>query len=1525
MKNTVRVFFSLFIATSLFLENPKPFSFLAPRSSTNQTENLAFELSQIPPLPVSKEKKEIFLDKWFLLKQVLKDEDEDVCEAAVRLSLGPAVAANFPSAFELLEQALKHHHPDVRQSAASSLKGAIAANLPGAFELLKQALKDEAADVRKAAVRLSLGPAVAANFPGVFELLKQMLKDEDEDVREEAVRLSLGPAVAANLPSSFELLKQMLKDEDEAVRAGAASSLEGAIAANLSGAFELLKQALKDEKENVRRSATSSLGPAVAANFPGAFELLEQALKDKTWFFDRCAGWSLRVAAEANLSGTFELLEQAFKGKNTFIRAAAAASLGAAAAANLPGAFELFKQALKDEKEDVRDEAVMSLREAIATNFPGAFELLEQALKDEDEAVRAGAGWSLREAIAANFPGAFELLEQALKDEDGAVRRSAAWSLEGAIAANLPGAFELLKQAFKDEDEAVRAGAGWSLGVAAAANLPGAFELFKQALKDKDLIVRKAATSSLGVAAEANLPGAFELLKQALKDEAAAIRLRATRQMKNLFSKIKEQSFIYFVSEQQKANPFLKKLSFEKALSFLYFVSEDKGKNLFQCYYEKRGHLKPFEELAQLEDQLLWEGLHSFKDLFEEELQQDITLVETMTEFLQALQSRKMTGNFDFEVMQKVKSYLVQNKFSFKEFFNQVKEKEIFYEYLKFLNENKEAVFSLSLEWLRSKLSDKFFNAKVIHQIGEELLMDLASPTKKKEDQEVIFKKILQKMEKAKIWEEEDLASFQQGAEVFGYGALFEYLGSHENIHEALFQMDDILETYKITGLSKNQFLNNILFQVAKDKSVDYEGNNSYTRLNQCVVAFTEIEGDWRKLLEEEREITDPKFLKLKELLLEKNVGYKNWGGFEKLIQTLQMIQKKEVFKKIEKLKDGNIEGEKLYDYFSFLLFHPSLKNTASVEQFLEKPQEFLGVDDAHSVDQLHQAKKPSRYLEFHYIDLTGEELRDALVLGKLDSVSVFPEMKIDFYSYLDTEGLPILVKKMKLEWENWLLKKEIFEIAAPPSEARNDNTQTRIMPLLLKKGAQLKEPYKALEKELREGKLPKSLEWGFRNWVVEQYQTDAIFQKKVQKFFGGKGLGTKYTAQILAKSNPLAMVTGNECPSCMAFGSGKNNVYLFNPNVGIFVITKEVKELDAGNEVRDRAIVQSVLTMDRKISHRVNELKLKLDSALEEKNASNLDLVDFVGKDFLDKISQDTYIALDNREAATNFLQLTENGNNFQAWVDKLSTLFFQEYVKKNLITPAGREINQEFAAVGLGHSEFLGEMKIMDNYFLPQAPVPYSDKTGEQVGKLPIFEKSGERAIHRRKGVQKITFEDTLEVAFVENSVYKGFPENYKNHLAGIETELIAAAINEAVKGEKRKNLSRGYFDSNGKLLGYMIAYAGYDKAKEEAVIFVSDIAVLPEYQKQRGIGGKLLTSFARDAAKLNLPVIANLRKAKNGSYNLIKKWSTKTGVTIEESEEYEIAPGVQAIDVRIPTLKLPEKMISFPEPAPQLDLAI
>ena len=364
-----------------------------------------------------------------------------------------------------------------------------------------------------------------------------------------------------------------------------------------------------------------------------------------------------------------------------------------------------------------------------------------------------------------------------------------------------------------------------------------------------------------------------------------------------------------------------------------------------------------------------------------------------------------------------------------------------------------------------------------------------------------------------------------------------------------------------------------------------------------------------------------------------------------------------------------------------------------------------------------------------------------------------------------------------------------------------------------------------------------------------------------------------KYQLKIFSKSDPQAMMTGSEAPSCMGFGSGKNNVYMFNLNTGYFATLKAIE--GDPNGLDGRILATSVVTADRKIPALVPTVVEKVKKSIEDNSVTSIEWQSILGDDFLSTISKQTYLGVDNVEGASAQI-LKGNGDiDFNVIVERLYRHFFTKYFSKHPETRRGRPFDTSKLVVGTAYSDFMKQLPKEDNHYMMQAPVAYSDKLQKDVGYVSLETNDADlsSSFLDFKGVLPLYAEDTLEVSYVENEAFRGKP--FKNHLAGLEMELQALEYNEADKGLSRRNLSLGYFEK-GVFLGYTIANIGYNSDSKSDFIYISDFAVFRKGGRAAGAIIKTLFKTIGDSQlwfdknnKGNLPVVFEATDDEHGSY--------------------------------------------------------
>jgi len=380
-----------------------------------------------------------------------------------------------------------------------------------------------------------------------------------------------------------------------------------------------------------------------------------------------------------------------------------------------------------------------------------------------------------------------------------------------------------------------------------------------------------------------------------------------------------------------------------------------------------------------------------------------------------------------------------------------------------------------------------------------------------------------------------------------------------------------------------------------------------------------------------------------------------------------------------------------------------------------------------------------------------------------------------------------------------------------------------------------------------------------------------------------------KFRAKINLKSDPDAVVAGNDTACCMPFGSGKNNVYSFNPICALFTVQRQ------NTDGEWRTVAQSVLTRNRDIGRNVEEVV----SDLKKPDVKMNDVVD---ESIL--VDQPGLLTCDNVEVARNF----KNRNDTEKIMLAIYGDFFREYMARFAQADG---LDEKRIIIGQGFTDVLTHIDKIDNTFIPEAPVGYSDNLHRQAYELKLAgEKFGLPGLRKKvtvkempearqtefayhHGVSELSFRDSLAVAYIEGKAYEK-NQSLIQYLHNMENALIAKDVNNQAKN--RQNLSLKYTDREGKIHGYMLAYEGRIEKDGESCLYVADLAT----DGTERAGGSLMLNFAEMYKRLYIdrgkfiPITASLRETT--SYPLIVKHLERltrdTGLhfTIEEQDPYE-----------------------------------
>lgn len=623
---------------------------------------------------------------------------------------------------------------------------------------------------------------------------------------------------------------------------------------------------------------------------------------------------------------------------------------------------------------------------------------------------------------------------------------------------------------------------------------------------------------------------------------------------------------------------------------------------------------------------------------------------------------------------------------------------------------------------------------------------------------------------------------FQEGAEVFGYENMFKYMDRKGlSRHDALFTFKNVLELCKSSGLTPSECYNNILQQVKMDNS-SYNEGTAHHHLNTIVKNFNL---NFDQVISDAKKYDNLSCLQdLLNVLSSKKEVFASWKNLKKYDELSQLLNRAEILSQFEKLKSTG--KQKLYNYIEKLAFHPGI-NTSKVLEFWHDPKNFLGESDDYSSSR---DLLPSSYLEIPNLDLSAEELRDALVEGKLDRLQAFTPLEITYEIPKENFSLTEAVATALGSRKNNVKGKA----KSPPKLFYNLNN------LLKTKGISIQE-------------------------YINGKKVDKLLEDKIENIVYDKSFGMPrteefqiYTAEIHPKSDPDGVVAGDDTACCMPFGSDNNTNYTFNPNTAIF--TLQIQKTD--NNKR-RIIAQSVLTKNKDIKTHKN---LDCEKSLSEQLPESM------------LIQEPVVIVCDNVEVAPNH-------TDKKKIIEKVYRDFFKEYLnifgkKQNLIT--------DRVIIGRGFSDALNHLPKLENTYTPQAPIIYSDNRGKESSILNLNgqddslnktvklgkAKKWKKEYLDMQGIEYLTFEDSLEASYLES---RNANKSSTEGLVKITNELIAKDINNIIKN--RPDMSLKYKNEDNKVEGYIIAYEGRLKKGQEKnipVVFVSSIAATSQEVKEK-----------------------------------------------------------------------------------------
>jgi hypothetical protein len=271
---------------------------------------------------------------------------------------------------------------------------------------------------------------------------------------------------------------------------------------------------------------------------------------------------------------------------------------------------------------------------------------------------------------------------------------------------------------------------------------------------------------------------------------------------------------------------------------------------------------------------------------------------------------------------------------------------------------------------------------------------------------------------------------FEEASKVFGYERMMQYVradkgageGKETTLHDKLHNFAQVMRLYNTSNMSAEDFYKNILVQVTQDtghtevvqeQTYDEDENEvrdimgSYARLQIIAKNLDlneyELEGVQDKAQKYKYDIPE-----MEELLANYDTSDKilqSWKSLKRYFDLANLLDRSQALDALVGLRQ---EGrEHLYQYVRTLVFHPDSKvDINAAMEFWKTPERFLARLDEHTPDEVQNRKKPSNYVEMPNLDLSADELVDAMVEGDMDRIQAFPYMEVEYES-----GGPLLTK----------------------------------------------------------------------------------------------------------------------------------------------------------------------------------------------------------------------------------------------------------------------------------------------------------------------------------------------------------------------------------------------------------------------------------------------------------------------------------------------------------------------------------
>ena len=709
------------------------------------------------------------------------------------------------------------------------------------------------------------------------------------------------------------------------------------------------------------------------------------------------------------------------------------------------------------------------------------------------------------------------------------------------------------------------------------------------------------------------------------------------------------------------------------------------------------------------------------------------------------------------------------------------------------------------------------------------------------ESSKALFDQVAQK----EAWSDELFVRvpFLAGTKEFGYKKMFEYLSRDGlTLREGLHNFLGILYLADMSKLSRKRFYAQILKQVANDNAKYPEGN-AQQKLNVVVNNFR---FDVDSVFASAQTYRDIKKLKaLVKVFQDKpSVIFSSWKYLKKYEELCLLLEQTELLNSILNKKAD--ENEKMAQYIETLVFHPNVP-LAEVLRFRNDPKNFLETEDEETATEIHKEKKPSNYCRIVYLNLSEEQLRDALIFGAYDAIQSFPSFEAMYHVAKECNA------------GSYLSLKDLIKKALGKRDEKIQGEAVVPKALFGKLNSLFKEKNISLKEYLTSRETEKN------------FPSDEQFAKDVRTLIFDSNIGIpvkteEYRMKISKKSDPEAVVAGNDVSSCMPFGRGKSNVYMWNPACGMLLVQRK------NAEGVWRTVAESLMTRDKDMKTIVDFYSgFQIDTTAWNETIKQNMLAD-----------TPSILTFDDVSVSEGFL---ENGIILDALYRDFSRRYISKFKKGTF--------EEHRAIIGYGYAKTMTHLPTIPNTFFSETPIGYSDNLKNESYELDLSKRFGSENViidceekefvdnsskkeiseHFPKGVSPLTFRDSLPTACLEKIAYES-NENFIQNLSGLENMLIAKDVYNSI--HSLKNMSFRYIGTDNKMHAYLIAWES--ESRSAPFIFLFEIASDGNIKA----GGSLIKAFAEsykrnyaDTGNL-IPLLAHFRE--QTSYKIIMKQAEK-----------------------------------------------